>query len=364
MSSQPTIKDVARLAGVSIGTVDRVLHNRGRVSPANQAAVNRAIETLHYHPSQVARALSIQKKNFKIGVSCPFVEEYFWTDAKSGVLTAAAQLEKFGVEVILDHYSSYAADDQRHSIERLLSRGVNALAMTPARDSVELLNTLIPEDIVFCTVIDDCPDSRRLFHVGPDDYAMGQTLARLAMLYRPAGLHCAVIAPNMHLEGTVKRLAGFQDRLKEENQADSLLEICPIEGFTEKQSYDNIYEKTLSLASVYPQLNAIYVTNGLTQWAASALLKIKKQTEIQVFGHEYTSMTEDFVLSGAITATVYQKPAQQWHQAITLLSEYLMQEREAPTGNIYTECAIITRESLPLLGTLPFRYRGSGTFRE
>ena len=349
MSSQPTIKDVARLAGVSIGTVDRVIHNRGRVSSANQAAVNRAIQTLQYHPSQVARALSIQKKNLKIGVSFPFVEEYFWTDAKAGIVAASAQLEKFGVEVILDLHNSYAAEDLQRSVERLLSRGVNALAMTPARESAEILNKLIPDDIVFCTVVDDCPMSKRLFHIGPDDYAMGQTLARLAMLYRPDPLNVAVIAPNMHLEGTVRRLSGFQDMLKEENRADALLEVCPIEGYTEKQSYDNIYEKTLSLISTYPQLNAIYVTNGLTQWAASALQKAKKQKEISVFGHEYTSMTEDFVLSGAITATVYQKPAQEWYRALTILSEYLMNERKAPSGNIFTECSVIIKETLPLM---------------
>ena len=85
MSNQPTIRDVARLAGVSIGTVDRVLHNRGRVSAANQAAVERAVESLRYRPSQVARALSIRRQNLKIGVSCPFVEQDFWTDACQGI---------------------------------------------------------------------------------------------------------------------------------------------------------------------------------------------------------------------------------------------------------------------------------------
>ena len=44
MSSQPTIKDVARLSGVSIGTVDRVVHNRGKVSARNMQAVQSAIE--------------------------------------------------------------------------------------------------------------------------------------------------------------------------------------------------------------------------------------------------------------------------------------------------------------------------------
>ena len=57
MATQTTIKDVARESGVSIGTVDRVLHNRGRVAPEKQQAVLEAVQRLNYKPSQVARAL-------------------------------------------------------------------------------------------------------------------------------------------------------------------------------------------------------------------------------------------------------------------------------------------------------------------
>lgn len=53
----PTIKDVARISGVFIGTVDRVLHDRGRVSSKNKEAVLQAIEQLNYRPSQIAASL-------------------------------------------------------------------------------------------------------------------------------------------------------------------------------------------------------------------------------------------------------------------------------------------------------------------
>lgn len=349
MSTQPTIKDVARLAGVSIGTVDRVLHNRGRVSAANKAAVELAVESLHYRPSQVARALSIRRQNLKIGVSCPFVEHDFWTDACQGIEQATQTLQKFGVEVILDKYFSYDEEVHIQSLQRLLSHNVQGLVMTPVRDSGQTLNHLIPESIPFCTVVDDCPQSRRLFHVGPNDYAAGRALAKQAILYRPSSLKAAIIAPNINLEGTIQRVAGFRDMFQEENRSDALLCVCDIDGQTEKLSYENIYDKTRELISLHPELNAIYVTNGLTQWVAAAVISAGKQNDILVFGHEYTNMTKEFVESGAITAIIYQKPASQWYFAIQLLYEYMLGEREIPESNINTECLLITKETLPLL---------------
>lgn len=349
MSNQPTIKDVARLAGVSIGTVDRVLHNRGRVSAANQAAVERAVQSLHYRPSQVARALSIRRQNLKLGISYPFVEQDFWTDAYQGIQRAALQLQKFGVEVICDKYSSYEAENLEQSIKHLLFQNVQGLVLTPVRNSDQALDQLIPKDIPFCTVIDDCPKSRRLFHVGPDDYAMGRVMAKYNLLYRPENLQIAVIAPNINMEGTVRRIAGFRDMLKQEQKEYTLLAVCEIEGQTEKLSYENIYDKTLELIETYPGLNAIYVTNGLTQWAAAAVIAAGKQNSIYVFGHEYTKMTRDFLESGPITAILYQKPADQWELAMQLLYEFLMEERPAPPPYINTECSIITKETLPLV---------------
>ena len=61
MSSQPTIKDVARLSGVSIGTVDRVLHNRGKVSEQNMSAVQNAIERCGLPPSVRGETLTLEE---------------------------------------------------------------------------------------------------------------------------------------------------------------------------------------------------------------------------------------------------------------------------------------------------------------
>lgn len=52
------IVDIAKMAGVSVGTVDRVIHNRGRVSEENRKKVQTILEMVHYQPNLMARSLA------------------------------------------------------------------------------------------------------------------------------------------------------------------------------------------------------------------------------------------------------------------------------------------------------------------
>jgi len=61
MSEKITIKDIAEIAGVSVGTVDRVLHNRANVSQFAREKVEKALKNMNYHPNVYASALAYNK---------------------------------------------------------------------------------------------------------------------------------------------------------------------------------------------------------------------------------------------------------------------------------------------------------------
>ena len=60
------IVDIAKMAGVSVGTVDRVIHNRGRVSEENRKKVQAILEMVHYQPNLMARSLAASKKQYHL----------------------------------------------------------------------------------------------------------------------------------------------------------------------------------------------------------------------------------------------------------------------------------------------------------
>lgn len=350
MSAQPTIKDVARLSGVSIGTVDRVLHQRGKVSEENTRRVQNAIEALGYRPSRIARALVSRKSNFKIGVCISRVETEWWSQAVRGVEFAREKLQPFGVEVLLEVIHSYQFADQRDALLRLMAQGANALILTPVQGEEPQLDQLIPPEIPYATVIEDVPSSRRLFHVGPDDYAMGLLAGRLALLYIGPGIRCSVLAANQHFCGTQERIRGFSDFLKKNDPEGQILELCEIPMDTERMGYQKIYEIAEQQMERHPDMNLFYVTNGLTQWAAAAVKNHKKKGAIRVLGFERTEMTCTFIQEGIICATICQGPAKQWSSAINIMNEYLAGERKIDDPVFASECRILIEESMPFVG--------------
>lgn len=354
MASLPTIKDVALLAGVSIGTVDRVVHNRGKVSDRNMKAVQSAIDALGYRPSRIASALVKRRNGLKIGVCIPNVESEFWSEAMDGVHRAEEKLSPFGVSLVLDTSRTYDFKDQKASIRRLLSEGVNALLLVPVQGKESQLDQLIPPEIPYATVIEDIPDSRRLFHVGPDNNAMGTLAGRLALLYSGPGLQCVILAANFQFGGTQDRIRSFRDFLARHDPTARILSICEIPIQSERIAYQSIYEIAQQQMELHPGMNAFYVTNGLTQWAAAAVKNNKRQGEIQVFGFEHTEMTDTFLREGVIRATICQGPARQWYNAVYFMNEYLAGERIIENPVFPAECRILIEETIPFVHTDSF----------
>lgn len=93
----PTIADVAKLAGVSAGTVSRVLNGAENVRPDTRARVTQAIAALEFHPNYQARSLR-SKRTFAIALAVPELTNYYWTSVATGVQEA---LQAHGYHLIL-----------------------------------------------------------------------------------------------------------------------------------------------------------------------------------------------------------------------------------------------------------------------
>ncbi len=88
-----TIKQIAELAGVSRGTVDRVLNNRGSVNANTAARVREIAEKLNYKPNKAGLMLAAQKKNLKIGVIFLFPDSNpFFSEVLEGVNAKAKRI--------------------------------------------------------------------------------------------------------------------------------------------------------------------------------------------------------------------------------------------------------------------------------
>ena len=81
-----TIKEIAEKAGVSRGTVDRVIHKRGRVDKEVEERVNRIIDSLSDRPNRAGQTLAASKKSHKTGVIMPSLSNPFFCDTISSII--------------------------------------------------------------------------------------------------------------------------------------------------------------------------------------------------------------------------------------------------------------------------------------
>lgn len=348
---QPTIKDVARLSGVSIGTVDRVLHNRGRVSRESQESVLKAVKELDYHPSQIARALVSRKNPITLGITYPMVDQDFWLEAKTGIDYACSKLEKLGIRLLVDSFPTYSIKDQIASIDKLLQANVDGIILTAVDDSFsEKIDKHIPENIPYATVINDTVGSRRIFFLGPDDFALGRLMAKLVHFYIPSNCNVAILAPNASFTGTQQRISGFLSKVNQDSLDIHIQRVFPVESDdSEEIIYQNMQDAVKTCLKNHSNLNAIYVTNGLIEQAAAALESSGRAGDILMFGHEYTANMKYYIENDIITASLYQKPASEWYQAICMLCEHLTGEREIEKSVYSAECSVIIKETLPFI---------------
>ncbi|HEY5801180.1 MAG TPA: LacI family DNA-binding transcriptional regulator [Burkholderiaceae bacterium] len=204
-----TIKDVARLAGVGLGTASRVVSGKGSVSPATLARVKQAIEELGFRPSHAARAL-LSGSSQMIGVYIPVLSGTFYTPILQIIDT---ELRAAGLHMVVA-FGVGLGDARRQAIEGvefLMERGCDGLiVMTSAllEEDIAALGVkqsqLVALNHSFAAIPEQC------FTV---DHRLGGKLAARALLDHKHR-KIAVVAGPSSLADSVARIDGFMAELE------------------------------------------------------------------------------------------------------------------------------------------------------
>ncbi len=341
-----TIKDVAKLAQVSTGTVDRVIHKRGKVSEKNLKKVQEAIKELSYTPSQIASALSYRKNPITIGITYPAVDIDFWGEIPLGIEAARKQLEPFGVKIIDIPTHNYSFTEQNEALTKLISMKVNAIIFCAVNDfSSSVIRP--PANIPFATIVNKTRTRGISFHVGPNDFQIGQLAARLASLYTKEKGTALILSPNASFTGTQERVAGFISKINQDDLGVEILRTESVMGESDDEIKKNIYEITKKYILSNPDLNCIYVTDGFFSSAADAIIEMNKVNDIKLIGHEYTKNIEEYLNTGAVSATIYQHQARQTYLAIVQMFNHLQNKKKVE--NSFIQCSILMKETLNIV---------------
>jgi len=205
-----TIRDVAKLADVSITTASAVMNGKRTVKEALRLRVQRAMEELDYHPDSVARSLKVRRTN-TVGIVVPDVTNPFYPEIMRGTEDVA---RRSGYSVLF--CDSNEDEELEHShISMLLSRRVDGVVIAPANPHAvrdRLMRQRVP--FVLC---DRVPANFPGAAVITDNFEASRNAVRY--LIELGHERIAIVIPGAHLAAVVDRLEGYRQALEEKNLA-------------------------------------------------------------------------------------------------------------------------------------------------
>ena len=163
------IRDVARLAGVSPGTVSRVLHNKGYISRDTRKKVSEAIAKLSYHPNTVASRL-VSGKTHCIGLLVPNLHEFYYVEITEAIVE---EMKTSGYTLLV----TTSNGDKSH-LNAFLQQGNmdGLLVITPYYLGEEL--SLIAQQEIPCVLINYAPENHEFSSIYCDQFQVGYSAIR------------------------------------------------------------------------------------------------------------------------------------------------------------------------------------------
>jgi len=338
-----TMKQIADAAGVSRGTVDRVLHSRGHVKPELEERICRLAKEMGYQPNMLGRALVMSSRSPKIGVICQFSETPFMNLVLAGIEQAQTELRARGTEVLLETIDSYDVGRVLAAVDRMIEAGIAGLALTPgnAPEIIGRIQELTAAGIPVITFNTDAPASSRMCYVGLDNVRAGEACAGLmSTCLRSGGLLLPITGYDDH-QAHSQRMSSFLSTARREFPG---LQLLPCERCFD---IDSIAEKAvLKALKSYPELKGIYISGNGQAGVCRALRTAGKTRDICVICYDLTEANINELRRGGIDFLIDQDAHAQGYLPATMLYDYLIMGTEPASEFCHTEIKIKTKYNL------------------
>ncbi len=340
---RPTVIDIAREAGVSLATVDRVLNERPGVREKTILAVSEAIARLGYVRDMAAANLARQR-NYHMAFVLPDTESQFVQTLRAELDTAAgvASAARTQIELI-----RFPAEDP-HALAALLAqlpeRGVAGVALmapeTPIlRDAIKALRQA---GIAVVALVSDLPNTERDHFVGIDNQAAGRTSAVLMGRFLGQGPQkVAVVAQSMLLRESVERRLGFDQIM---GRYFPLIDVLPT--LESHGSADLLRRIVIEMLSQFSGVGGIYML-GSGHGAMTRLIdELGLAGQLVVIGHELTPHARDALIAGRMDAVITQNVGHLIRSALRVLRAKI-DKSPIDAGQEQLRIEIVLRENLP-----------------
>ncbi len=317
-----TIYDIADALGISVGTVNRALHNKPRISPETKRRVLEKAAELGFQASQTAQ--SLRRRPIRIGIVMFCAVPQYLHEIRRGMDAAFRQLNEFNVfgeyyeisdpdvsvceKKALQILQSFAAEESAHLDGLVLFLSGNNTIFPP------VVARLTRMGIPVATVTNDVCDSQRVLSVCTDGYCAGSLAAEL--LHLCSVKKAAILAGSLGVTIHRENIKGFLQYA--ETHPFSVVEV-----YEHQDDVRLLHATAVKLFTDHPDLEGIYITSAISPLACAEICALGYGKKVKIITTDLFDETRELLRQGIVCGTIFQDPYKQGKDVVEKLYYYI-----------------------------------------
>lgn len=340
------IKDIAQRAGVSVGTVDRVLHDRPNVSKPAREKVEAALKEMNYQPNVYASALAYNK-SYIFNVVLPQHEsEAYWEEIEQGVKKAMEVRRDFHIDVEFYYYERFNKEAFVDCYTKCLDSNPNGVVIVPSEIEItrDFTDQLHARQIPFVLLDSYMPDLKPLSFFGQDSFCSGYFAAKMLMLIASGETEIMLLKQmkdgRVTSKQQVNREVGFRHYMVDHFPNIKITELClPFKGT--RAEYDALLKEFFD---THHNIHHCITLNSKAHIVGDYLLRNNRR-DIQIMGYDMVAKNAECLRQGSISFLIAQHGYQQGYSCIdTLFKAIVLRKKVQPVN--YMPIELLTKENV------------------
>jgi LacI family transcriptional regulator len=338
------IKDIARMAGVSEGTVDRVLHKRGNVSADALKKVNDVLKKIHYKPNLIARTLG-RSKNFRISVLIPEPrQDPYWAEVNAGIIQAKSEWENYGIAI--DPY--YYVHDGESSLELIaklsLKTKPDGLVIAPIfyPQAITVFKKLQKAGVPYVLFNTNIPEAKPLSFIGQDLYQSGKLAGQLMSMGSEASEEIFILHIGEDIKDSVylmEKERGFRDFYGKNIHHSNKIISHNLD--TKEKALNHEIETLLK----EKRITGIFVSTSKFVPIVARVLQNLNRNDVRLIGYDMLQENIKYLKKGWIRFLINQNPKRQVFQGISHMANHLLFKKDVPDTELFP-LEVITQQNI------------------
>ena len=332
------------MAGVSEGTVDRVLHNRGNISKKALAKVNKVLDNIHYKPNLIARSLG-RSKDFRISVVIPEPKlDPYWAEVNLGINQATAEWGHYGVTIEPFFYVHDGKLSMEFIVNKALKSRPDGMVIAPIfyPQAVHVCNQLQKKGISYVLFNTNIPESKPLSFIGQDLFQSGKLAGQLMSIGKRAAEQIIIL----HIGEDVRDSTYLLEKEKgfREFYQKNIDHPFTIKSLNLESGERSLRNKVGSLVN-NEKITGIFVTTSKSTAAIACILESSSRNDIRLIGYDMLQENLRHLKSGLISFLINQNPKRQVFQGISHMANHLLFNKKIPKTELFP-LEVITQQNV------------------